>query len=68
MALMISGYEQGIEELKKENAKLRECLKWYADKRNCDNADFAHVEIDNSGEEIADGGYRARKVLKELEK
>lgn len=53
-------------ELEAENAKLRECVEWYADRKNCDNADFSHVEIDDSGEEIADGGYRARQVLKEL--
>lgn len=54
-------------EYKAENAKLRECVEWYANRKNCDNADFSHVEVDDSGEEIADGGYRAREALKELE-
>lgn len=57
-----------IRKLQAENAKLRACIEWYADRKNCDNADFSHVEIDDSGEEIADGGYRARQCLKELEK
>jgi len=54
------------EKLEAENKKLREALQWYADRKNCDNPDFAHVEIDEHGEEIADGGYRAREALKEV--
>lgn len=49
-----------------DREKLVEALSWYADKNNCDNADFAHVEIGEDGEEIADGGFRARTTLKEL--
>lgn len=55
-----------VDKLKEENKKLRECVEWYGDMKNCDNADFSHVEIDDEGEEIADGGYRARQVLKEI--
>jgi hypothetical protein len=55
-----------IYKLQAENKKLREALQWYADRKNCDNPDFAHVEIDEHGEEIADGGYRAREALKEV--
>ena len=55
-----------IQKLEEENKKLRECVEWYGDRKNCDNADFSHVEIDDEGEEIADGGYRARQVLKEI--
>lgn len=50
------------------NKKLREVLEWYADRKNCDNPDFAHVEVDEHGEEIADGGYKAREALKEVGK
>ena len=64
----LSGLKADNERLEAENAKLRQCIEWYADRKNCDNADFYHVEIDDSGEEIADGGYRAREALKELEK
>jgi hypothetical protein len=55
-----------FEKLQAENKKLREALEWYANRKNCDNPDFAHVEIDEDGEEIADGGYRARKALEEV--
>lgn len=64
----LSGLKAENERLESENTKLRQCIEWYADRKNCDNADFSHVEIDDSGEEIADGGYRAREALKELEK
>jgi hypothetical protein len=56
-----------IEKLEAENKKLREALQWYADRKNCDNPDFVHIEIDEHGEEIADGGYRAREALKEVD-
>jgi hypothetical protein len=49
-----------------ENKKLREALEFYADRKNCDNPDFVHVEIDENGDEISDGGYRAREALKEI--
>ena len=67
----IAGYKERsgfvkIDCLQAENKKLREALEWYADKKNCDNPDFAHVEFDAHGEEIADGGYRAREALKEV--
>jgi hypothetical protein len=55
-----------FEKLQAENKKLREALQWYADRKNCDNPDFAHIEIDEHGEEIASGGYRAREALKEV--
>ena len=54
-----------IKELESKLAIAVEELEWYADERNCDNPDFAHVEIDD-GEEIADGGYRARKALAKI--
>lgn len=60
-------YRVKILELESKNKKLREALEFYADRKNCDNPDFAHVEIDEHGDEIADGGYRAREALKELE-
>lgn len=56
----------GFFEADKDREKLVEALSWYADRNNCDNADFAHVEISEDGEEIADGGFRARTTLKEL--
>jgi hypothetical protein len=62
----IAGYKEGIDCLQAEIKKLREALQWYADRKNCDNPDFAHIEIDEHGEEIADGGYRAREALKEV--
>ena len=57
--------EEYIKELEAKLAIAVEELEWYADQRNCDNPDFAHVEIDD-GEEIADGGYRARKALAKI--
>jgi hypothetical protein len=54
----------GYNHVKAQNKKLREALEWYANRKNCDNPDFAHVEIDEHGEEIADGGYKAREALK----
>ena len=53
--------------LKEQNKKLRESVEWYADRKNCDNPDFSHIaEIDRFGEEIADGGFLARKCLEEI--
>lgn len=51
-----------------KNRKLKECVKWYADPKNCDNIDFTHCEwCERTEEEIADAGFRARQCLKELE-
>ena len=63
---MILDAKKEIETLRADREKLVEALSLYADKNNCDNADFAHVEIGEDGEEIADGGFRARTTLKEL--
>jgi hypothetical protein len=50
-----------------KNRKLKECVKWYADPKNCDNIDFTHCEwCERTEEEIADAGFRARQCLKEL--
>jgi hypothetical protein len=62
----LSLYEK-LETERAKNKKLRDALAWYADRKNCDNPDFVHIEIDEHGEEIADGGYRAREALKENE-
>jgi len=63
---VVGSLDKLCEKLEAENKKLREALQWYADRKNCDNPDFAHVEINEHGEEIADGGYRAREALKEV--
>lgn len=57
-----------IRKLQAKNRKLKECVKWYADPKNCDNIDFTHCEwCERTEEEIADAGFRARQCLKELE-
>ena len=70
-----------IKELEFENAKLRECVKFYADIKNwhphaCDrwsgmNTAFAEENDPDNDVEVLDnkfrGGKRARQVLKELE-
>ena len=63
MDIKLGMQSKTIMDLEEKVKQMSECLEWYADEKNCDNPDFAHVEIDEEGEEIADGGYRARKVL-----
>lgn len=72
-----------IGKLQAENAKLRECVEFYADTGNwyavdCDPLygspsivegiiDFSDIEDSSHGTEIRYGGKRARQALKELE-
>lgn len=72
---VIVGYEQGIKELKEENAKLRECVEFYADQsswmgwhRDVDSMprDTEPAKATSDGFDIMLGGKRARQLLKEL--
>ena len=53
--------DKEITKLKEALREAVEVLAWYGDRKNCDNPDFAHVEFDLHGVEIADGGFRARE-------
>ena len=65
----LSDLEKESQSLKKENARLREALGFYADNKNCANPDSCFIyEIDKDGKEIADGGYTARQALSEADK
>ena len=68
---VITGYEEGIKELKAENAKLRDCVIFYADEDGqvwaaCQDTDTKDTCCHMVGE--LSGGKSARQVLKELEK
>ena len=72
---VIVGYGQGIKELKEENAKLRECVEFYADQsswmgwhRHVDSMphDTEPAKAISDGFDIMLGGKRARQLLKEL--
>lgn len=58
-----------IKTLQKENAKLRECVEFYADKKNVDNCGIIinHYQVsEDKWEPQPEGGKKAREVLKEL--
>lgn len=73
------GFDAGYEHAMKQNEKLIEALKFYADVNNwesylgvkgqIDDDDLSFVEIIVDGEDCSDdvGGHRARQALKEYE-
>jgi uridine kinase len=56
-----------IQKLKKQNEILKSAVEFYADKKNINFMDGCHIEKNEDGEEVADGGYRARQALKDAE-
>lgn len=70
----IRGFEemQVLEKLQAENAKLKECVKFYADEANQIAPIYKHDGRNRPGADFTapyrmDEGKRARQVLKELE-